>query len=134
MVKKIRIHVIDRDGRFEAHPLVPVDTTMRDFIMEMGKKFRLPSEGKITGGKQEGNYRYYQPINKRTGQILRGAGTDPRTGLNKSFEELGIQDGDTIKITEVIVGGADRERLEEDFRRLKEIESRAREYIRLIRR
>lgn len=131
MVEKIRVHVIDRDGRFEADPSVPVDTTMREFIRSMGKKFNLPPEGPITSGKKQGNYRYYQPINKRTGQILRGTGNDPKTGLEKTFAELGIQDGDTIKITEMIVGGAFGERLEADFQNLKEIERRASQYISL---
>lgn len=131
MVKKIRVHVIDRDGRFEADPLVPVNTTMREFIRSIGKRFHLPPEGPITSGKKQGNYRYYQPINKRTGQILRGAGSDPKTGLKKTFAELAVRDGDTIKITEVIVGGAFRERLEQDYKGLKEIERRATRYITL---
>jgi ubiquitin-protein ligase len=131
MVEKIRIHVIDRDGRFEADPIVPVNTTMREFIRSMGKKFQLPPEGPITSGKKQGNFRYYQPINKRTGQILRGAGTDPKVGLEKSFAELGVRDGDVIKITEVIVGGADRMRLLEDYKGLREIERKAVKYLTL---
>lgn len=129
MVDRIKVHVIDRDGRFEADPTVPVDTTMRDFIRSMGKRFNLPPEGPIMNGKKQGNYRYYQPINKRTGRILRGEGNDPKTGLNKTFKELGVQDGDIIKITEMIVGGAERERLEQDYKNLKEIERRARQYV-----
>lgn len=131
MVEKIRIHVIDRDGRFEADPIVPTNTTMREFIRSMGKKFQLPPEGPITSGKKRGNFRYYQPINKRNGQILRGAGTDPKVGLEKSFTELGVKDGDVIKITEMIVGGADRMRLLEDYKELREIEKKARGYITL---
>jgi ubiquitin-protein ligase len=131
MVKKIKVHVIDRDGRFEASPSVPENTTMRDFIQSMGKKFNLPLEGPISSGKKRGNYRYYQPINKRTGQILRGSGNDPKAGLNKTFAELGIKDGDTIKITEMIVGGADRERLKNDYKNLRSITKKAKKYITL---
>lgn len=131
MEEKIRVHVIDRDGRFEADPLIPTTTTMRDFIQSMGKKFNLPPEGPISSGRKSGNYRYYQPINKRTGQILRGFDNDPKKGLDKTFAELGIADGDTIKITEMIVGGADRERLETDYKNLKEIQRQAKKYVTL---
>ena len=131
MVEKIQIHVIDRDGRFEANPKIPVNTTMREFIRSMGKKFNLPPEGPISSGKKLGNYRYYQPINKRTGQILRGSGDDPKSGLNQTFAELGIQDGDVIKITEMIVGGGDSGRLQVDFETLMEIERKARDFITL---
>ena len=131
MVEKIQIHVIDRDGRFEANPKIPANTTMREFIQSMGKKFNLPPEGPISSGKKLGNYRYYQPINKRTGQILRGSGDDPKSGLNQTFAELGIQDGDVIKITEMIVGGGDPGRLQIDYENLIEIEKRARDFINL---
>jgi ubiquitin-protein ligase len=97
----------------------------------MGKRFHLPPEGPIASGKKRGNYRYYQPINKRTGQILRGAGSNPKTGLDKTFGEFDIQDGDIIKITEMIVGGADRERLVEDYKSLRKIEGRAQQYVTL---
>lgn len=96
--KTVKIHVFDRDGRFEVDATVPVNTTMRAFIKSMGKKFNLPQEGPIKNGKLRGQYRYYRLINKRTREILRGS------ERGKTFADYDIRDGDTIKVSEIIPG------------------------------
>lgn len=100
MVEKIKIRVIDTDGRFEADPTIPVNMTIRGFIKSMGKKFNLLPEGPIKIGKLKGQFRYYQAINKRTGEVLYRS-EQRREDQEKTFADYDIKDGDTIKIYEL---------------------------------
>ena len=115
MPKKIRFRLVDYDGRFEANPVVSLDITMREFIGSMGKKFNLPSEGRIEN--KQYAFRYYQPKNMRTKQILRGSDNDPKKGLDKTFAQLDVKDGDVIVVSEVIIDFSDEKEQEIDHER-----------------